>query len=522
MDETAAGTVLGFAGVTLDGARGCLRSPDGAEVAIAPKPFALLTVLARNAGRMMSKDALLDAVWPGVHVTEDSLFQAVREARRAIGDEAGRVLRSVPRRGYLLDTPVTSDGVSLPIMRGTSPPNPPTDRPSLVVLPFENLSGDPEQAYFADGMVEDITTALSRIRSIFVIARNSAFTYRGGAVDVREVGRALGVRYVLEGSVRRVGGRVRIGCRLVEATTGHHLWAERFDGDLADVFALQDRVAEAVAGAIEPNLRLAEIERARRKPTENLDAYDLYLRALPHHHAKTRQDSDACLALLDRAIALDPRFSLAKAFAAYSVVQQEVQGWSMPTDRDAAIRLAREALADSQDNPETLRCAGQAVTWLAQDRERGWAALQRATVLNPNSAAVAGSAAWVLNYLGEADCAMGMFQRAIRLSPLDPEMAFFLSGLGFAHLMARRYDDALEAGLRSIPLQPERATGHRVVVAAWHALGRLDEARAAALRYRAANPTGARVFVDRVIWLFADAHFAAVLIQALREAGLPE
>lgn len=259
MDKTAEGRVLHFAGVTLDGVRGCLRGPDAAEVLLAPKPFNLLMVLARNAGRTMSKDALLDAVWPGVHVSEDSLFQAVREARRAIGDEAGAVLRSVPRRGYLLDA-VVSEGAAqrLQVTPETQLPlAPPTDRPSLVVLPFQNMSGDPEQAYFADGMVEEITSALSRIGWLFVIARNTAFTFGSHAADLREVGHTLGVRYVLQGSVRKAGGQVRIGCQLVEAANGHHIWTERFEGDLADVFALQDRVAEAVAGAIEPSLRVA-------------------------------------------------------------------------------------------------------------------------------------------------------------------------------------------------------------------------------------------------------------------------
>ncbi len=233
-------------------------------------------------------------------------------------------------------------------------------------------------------------------------------------------------------------------------------------------------------------------------------------------------DNDACLALLRRAIAIDSRFSLAKAFAAFSLLQQEIQGWSTPDEREEGIRLAREALADPQDDPATLRCAGQAVAWLAQDRSGGWAALERALTLNPNSAQVLGSAAWILNYLGEAERAIAMFERAIRLSPLDLEVAFFLAGLGFASLMLFRYDEALAAGQRSIALQPGRATGYRVVVAALHALGRVEEARAAAGRYQAANPAGSRVFADRIRWLFADERFTSSLIQALRDAGLPE
>ncbi|MCC6720372.1 MAG: winged helix-turn-helix domain-containing protein [Acetobacteraceae bacterium] len=525
MDETPGDMVLRFAGITLDGPRGCLSGADGSEIALAPKPFDVLMVLARNAGRTLSKAALLDAVWPGVHVTEDSLFQAVREVRRAISDEAGHVLRTVPRRGYMLDAVVTA---TLPPAVTLSPHAPgailapPADRPSLVVLPFENMSGDPEQAYFADGMVEEITSALARIRWLFVIARNTAFTYRGRAVDVREVGRALGVRYVLEGSVRRAGGQVRIGCQLVEAASAHHVWSERFDGDMADVFALQDRVAQAVAGAIEPSLRLAEIERARRKPTENLGAYELYLRALPHHYAKTQADNDACLALLRRAITLDPGFSLAKAFLAFSLVQQEIQGWSAADTQEEGIRLAREALADPADDPATLRCAGQAIAWLAQDRAAGRAALERALALNPNSAQVLGSAGWILNYLGMAGRAVELFDRAMRLSPLDPEMAFFLAGRGFACLMLGQHAEALDAGTRSIPLQPGRITGYRVVIAALHALGRREEARVTAQRYVAANSSGARVFAERIRYLFADEQFNALLIDALRQAGLPE
>ena len=322
--------------------------------------------------------------------------------------------------------------------------------------------------------------------------------------------------------MRRAGGQVRIGCQLVETETAHHVWTDRFDGDMADVFALQDRVAEAVAGAIEPSVRLAEIERARRKPTENLDAYDLYLRALPHQYAKTQADNDACLALLRRAITLDARFSLAKAFLAFCLAQQEIQGWSAPDTRAEGIRLARESLADPGDDPATLRCAGQAIAWLAQDRAAGWAALERALALNPNSAQVLGSAGWILNYLARAERAVEMFDRAIRLSPLDPEAAFFVAGRAFALLMLGRHAEALDAGTRSIPLQPRRATGYRVVIAALHVLGRRGEARAAAQRYVAANPAGARVFESRIRHVFADEQMNTLLIEALRQAGLPE
>ncbi|WP_270934334.1 winged helix-turn-helix domain-containing protein [Falsiroseomonas oryzae] len=299
MAHKAEGEVLRFAGVKFDLRRGSLRNAAGAEVPIAPKPFDLLRTLACEAGRTLSKDALLDAVWPGVTVTEDSLFQAVREARRAIGDEDGHVLRSIPRRGYMLDAAVDAAPAVPPV---AEPLTPPEDRPSLVVLPFANMSGDPEQDYFADGMVEEITSALGRIRWIFVIARNSAFTYKGRAVDVRQVGRELGVRYVVEGSARKAGGRVRIARQLDEVESGRQLWSERFDAALDDIFELRDHVTEAVAGALEPSLRAAEIRRASAKPTGSLVAYDLYLRALPHHYAFTKADSVTALDLLRRAV----------------------------------------------------------------------------------------------------------------------------------------------------------------------------------------------------------------------------
>jgi adenylate cyclase len=396
------------------------------------------------------------------------------------------------------------------------------DLPSLVVLPFQNMDGDPAQEYFADGMVEEITTALSRIRRLFVIARNSAFAYKGRAMDVRQVGCELGVRYALEGSVRRAGGRIRITAQLLEAAAGAHVWAERFDGDIAEVFELQDRVAEAVAAAIEPSLRLAEVERARRKPTGSLGAYDLYLRAFPHHYAKTKADSDAALDLLRRAVALDPAFVQAKAFTAYSIMIREVQGWLGPGERAEGARLAREALSNGRDDPATLRCAGQAIAWLGHDRERGLAAVERALLLNSNSAQTHGAAAWMLLYVGRPERAIGLFRRAIRLSPLDPELSYFLSGLGYAYLMARRFDEALEAGLRAVAEMPDRGTGHRVVVAALHALGRTEEATAAAGRYREANPAGARVFADRVAAKFIDRAFVATMVEGLRAAGLPE
>lgn len=399
------------------------------------------------------------------------------------------------------------------------------ERPSLVVLPFQNMSGDSEQEYFADGIVEDITTALSRIRWLFVIARNSAFTYKGKAVDVRNVGRDLGVRYVLEGSVRRAGNKIRLTGQLVEAQNGRHLWAGRFDGDLADVFGLQDRITEAVAGAIEPSVTIAEIERAKRKPTEDLGAYDLYLRALPHFHELTRSSIDEALALLGRAEVADPSFALAKALAACCHLFRFLQGWNehaTTAGREEGLRLAREAAAGDRDDATVQALAARALVWLGYDRVRGLAAAQRALALNPNSSVVLGSAGWLCNYVGDPAGALEHLARAARLSPLDPEMSYFLSGQAVARLMLKDYAAALEVATRAVRELPGRATSHRALIMALHCLGRHDEAKVEAANYREAAPHGHRVLPDRIQRLFADQEFASRFIEALREAGLPD
>jgi adenylate cyclase len=400
-----------------------------------------------------------------------------------------------------------------------APLSPPEDRPSLVVLPFANMSGDPEQDYFADGMVEEITGALGRIRWFFVIARNSAFTYKGRAVDVRQVGRELGVRYVLEGSVRKAGGRVRITCQLVEAETGRQLWSERFDWAFDDIFELQDRVTEAVAGALEPKLQAAEIRRATAKPTGSLTAYDLYLRALPHFYAMTRSDNDAALDLLRRAMEADANFALAKGMAALCYCSRSVQQWSEPEDDARGLALAREALAGAGDDPATLRLAGDVVTYFGRDFETGLEATGRAVAINPNSAQAASSAGWVRNNAGEPADAIPLFRRAVRLSPLDPGIGMMRAGEAFAHLMLGDLEAALRYAEESIRQMPTFSTSHRVLIVALWRLGRATEAREAVQTLLRVEP-GTRIGRTPDVWrdrVFRDAYLAD-----LRAAGLPE
>ena len=362
------------------------------------------------------------------------------------------------------------------------------DKPSLVVLPFQNMSGDPEQEDFADGIVEDITTALSRIRWMFVIARNSAFTYKGRAVDIRTVGRELGVRYVLEGSIRKAGQRVRITGQLIEAATGHHLWADRFDGDLADIFDLQDRIAASVVGAIEPSLKRAEIARATAKPTADLDAYDLYLRALRRSEAQTRDGMDGAVALLRQALTIDPAFVRAKGLLTYVYLMRLEQGWGMPDDREIALKLARETIATTTDDAEALGPAGWALAHTGGDFPGAYAALDRALHLHPNYA-------MGLSYLGFARIlgndplpAVGYFERALRLSPVDPDNGNRLGGLGVAYLMTGRNEEAVGHLQRATQEMPNGKWIQRHLIHALTRLSRYDEARVAAARLLAIEP----------------------------------
>lgn len=398
-----------------------------------------------------------------------------------------------------------------------------SDRPSLVVLPFQNMSGDAEQEYFADGMVDDITSALSRIGWLLVMGRNTAFTYKGRGVDSRQVGRELGVRYVLEGSVRKAGGRVRITCQLIEAAGGHQIWTERFDGDLADIFDMQDRVTESVVGAIEPSLRVAEIARAAAKPTGSLDAYDLFLRALPLHSARTRESLETAIGLLRQALAIDPGYVRAKAWLGLFYSARVLRGLAAPGDREAAIGLARDVVASGTDDPEALRYASDPLTLLAGDHPAALAALHRALRLHPNSAGV-------LNALGHVHCfandpapAIAYLERAIRLSPLDPLIGYALFGLGRAHLMLGHDDEAVSFLQRCVPELRANDMGRRFLIQALTRVGRHAEARAEAAALLALWPDFSSGRVWRVLHpnLYNPA-FVAEHLRALLAAGLPE
>jgi adenylate cyclase len=398
------------------------------------------------------------------------------------------------------------------------------DKPSIAVLPFQNMSGDPEQEYFADGVVEDITTALSYFPRLFVIARNSSFTYKGRpGIDVRHVGRELGVRYVLEGSVRRAGDRVRITGQLVDAGTGAHLWADRFDGVLADIFDLQDTVARSVVGAIEPRLMSAEVERAKRKLTASLDAYDLYLRALPHYYAMTRDGIDAALALLRNALAIDPQYAVAAGLAASCYLVRATRRWQVNPDaeRRIGLELGHRALASGANDPEALAMGGHAIAVSGGELREGLAAIERAITLNPNSALAHRVAGWVQCYLGEPSRAVGMFERAMLLSPREP-MAFLTHlGMAAACLFQQDYDEAVSWARRAVDQNPNYTSSLRFLAAALGHLGRIEEAHAVVTRLLSLAPN------DTIAAFAATAgiRFSGglpLMLDGLRKAGLPE
>jgi adenylate cyclase len=362
------------------------------------------------------------------------------------------------------------------------------DKPSIAVLPFQNMSGDPEQEYFVDGMVEEIITALSRIRWLFVVARNSSFTYKGRAVDVKQVGRELGARYVLEGSVRKGGNRVRITGQLIDAVSGTHLWADRFDGSLEDVFELQDKVASSVAGVIEPALQAAETARSAGRPTADLTAYDLYLRAYAMVWSSARQVPEA-LHLLEQAIARDPRYGPALAWAAHCCFRLVQTDWSedREADRLKGVEFARRALEVAGDDPGTLVSAAHALAWFGEDIGTMIAIADRAVTLNPNYAYGWSISGGLRLYAGQTDIAIEHLETALRLSP-RARVGGSLLNIGFAHFLSRRFDQAVPKLLLAIQEDPGWSQPYRYLAACYAHMGRLDDAREMVTRLRAITP----------------------------------
>jgi len=396
------------------------------------------------------------------------------------------------------------------------------DKPSIAVLPFENMSGDPEQEYFADGMVEEIITALSRFKSFFVIARNSSFTFKGRAVDIKEVGRRLGVRYVLEGSVRKASGKVRITAQLIDATTGIHLWSDRFEGDLENIFELQDQVASGVVGAIDPKLREAEIARVKRKASANYDAYDCFLRASALIHQWNTEGREEALRLFYKAIELDPDYGQAYAFATECYCWRKVDGLATDPDheRRETERLAREAIRLGRDDGFSLSLAGHSLAMVVGELNEGAALIERALTLNPNLALSWNLGGWVRLWLNQPDAAIDHFARAMRLSPLDVGFHGAETGTAFAHLRARRYEEALLCVDKALRGPPRSADAAQAVALSSALVGDVEKAKEAIRRLLeiAPNRRLSTALISKNLSPKAKARF----IDILREAGMPE
>jgi TolB-like protein/DNA-binding winged helix-turn-helix (wHTH) protein len=495
-----------FAGHTLDVARSSLRGADG-EVQLRPKSFEVLVYLVENADRLVPKDELMRAIWPNVVVTDESLTHCVSELRSALGDSQQTIIKTVPRRGYRFAAPVSrlaADLASMAPSVATAALQPPTlpdigrklepalpDRPSIAVLPFQNMSGDPEQEYFADGVVEDIITALSRFSSLFVIARNSSFTYKGRAVDVKQVGRELGVRYVLEGSVRKAWDRMRITAQLIDAANGAHLWADRFDGALEAVFDLQDRVTEGVVTAIAPKLEQVEIVRARRKPTESLDAYDYFLRGTESLHLNTQESTAEALRLFSRAIELDTNFAAAHGMAAFCYVARKASRWVTDRAQDIAEanRLARRALQLASDDAIALARGGHTLAYVVEDFDAGRLFIDRALALNPNLAPAWFASGWLRVWIGEHETAIKHTARLMRMSPLDPFLAWMHSATAFAHVFTGRYELGVAHAELALSEKPNLHQALRAAAVSNALAGRPEQARKAIARLRQIDPT---------------------------------
>jgi adenylate cyclase len=397
------------------------------------------------------------------------------------------------------------------------------DKPSIAVLAFQNMSGDPEQEYFADGMVEEIITALSRFRQLFVIARNSSFAYKGRAVDVKLIGRELGVRYVLEGSVRKAANRLRITGQLIDAATGTHLWADRFDGQLDNVFDLQDEVTAAVVGIIAPTLEKAEIERAQRKPTENLDAYDHYLRGMVNLHQMTvREALDEALRLFRRAIELDPAFGPAYGLAAHCFAHRKIQGRVTERMRESAeaAKLARRAVELSKDDAAVLASAGYALAFAVGDLDAGIGFVDRALQLNPNLALAWFVSGWLRVWGGEPSAAIEHFAHATRQSPLDPFIAYAQVGTAHAHFFAGRYDEASSWARMALRELPDLIPALRIAAASDASAERMDSAKKTMARMRELDPTRSISNLRDVLGPYGPEEFAKYA-EGVRKAGLP-
>ena len=510
-----------FDNYTLDADRRELRCGSD-SVAVQPQVFDLLVYLVQNRERVVSRDDLIASVWDGRIVSESTLTSRINLARIALGDSGRdqKLIRTIPRKGLRFVGAVSepSNGIR-PVLERPPSAAPLPDRPAIAVLPFINMSGDPEQEYFSDGISEDIITALSKLRWFFVIARSSSFTYKGKAVHLKQIAEELGVGYVLEGSVRKSGDRVRITAQLNDVLTGSHIWAERYDRDTADVFAVQDEITASMVAAIEPQLYAAENFRARRKPPGSLDAWDLVMRALSHYWRVTRQDNLVAQALLEKAIVMDPNYGQALGLLADSYAFGAHMGW---TDLAKAVQIAEPAAlaavrADSADPWAHFALGG--VYLITRRFDSSLAELKLALDLNPNFSQAHNYYAAALNFCGRWQEGDEAARRALRLSPRDPFSAQFYGSASMAQFVGRNYDEAIRLARIAIRLRGDYTGAHRVLTAAAGMAGQIEVARAALQELRRVHPNISLAWISNQIPIKHDADREHYL-EGFRRAGL--
>ncbi|MCA4920464.1 MAG: winged helix-turn-helix domain-containing protein [Roseomonas sp.] len=521
MQAVSGGRKIRFGHCTLDDGRGVLIAPNGAETLLRPKTLDLLRLFLRNPGRVVGRSEILDAVWPGLFVSDDSITQCVVELRRAMGEVGTALLRTVPRRGYLLQAPVMVEE-GQPVSALALLPPVQDDIPSIAVLPFRKFQYDPENAYFADGIVEGIVHVLSGLERLRVISRGSALALAERTVDPREIGRALGVRYVLYGGVQRAGDRLRISTELSESEQGSIIGVNRHEGSLSDLFALQDRIADETITAIAPQLRRQELLRALRAPPEKNNAYDLILRALAELQELNRSSFQHAHEFLKLATAADPSYAAAYSYIGWYHMLCIGQGWSDDNQRDAeaAALNARLAVDRSPNDPLALAVLGHTMSFLRRDFSSANALLEQAMAFGPSSSWAWSFASATAGYLGNAEEAVKRAEHALRLSPLDPFVYLHEHLMSQAHYVSGAFEAAFFWAWRTFEKSPTFTSNLRILVASAIALGRQDNATVIAERLMDADPGFRLSSFSLRTPLSGNA--LDTLLSHLRKAGLPE
>jgi adenylate cyclase len=519
----------------------------GQPVHVEPQVFDLLLYVIRNRDRVVTKDDLIAGVWGGRIVAESTLGNRINAVRHAIGDSGERqqFIRTVARRGIMFVGDVREEehgaaSFGAADTTASAPPSPAVhaetltaardraalplpDKPSIAVLPFANLSDDPQQEYFCDGIAQDIITTLSKLHWLFVIARNSSFTYKGKTVDMRQVGRELGVRYVLEGSVRKAGNRVRITAQLVDATDGHHVWAERFDRALEDIFVVQDEITHSILGAMAPGILAAEIQRAQRKEIAELDQWERMMRAHWHVRRFTRDDCNEAIRLIEEGLQRDPSNAMALADLAYTWHMGGSFGWTkepFPVAMDRMGDAARRAVA-SDDQDAAAQAALGLYELFSGRNEDAIRRLQRAVQLDPNSSFARGNLGVAHAFSAQCDAAIETLQDAIRLSPRDFLMVIWHTASAWSYLSAHRYEEAGDSAQRAIDSNPAFPDAHGTLAVANAHLGRMADARAALAGYVRLLP-GLHITDERLMRPFKRPGDRDRFLDGLRMAGLRE